>query len=98
MSAILPLIKPYEATVQTAAEMLDTTYMEADEELYERLCDLGLSKIDVVIYVNWASHNALTYDELTQHLDISRDEIKWRMQKLRRVFPHLFCSGSDLPA
>lgn len=96
MSAILPLIKTYKSIVQTATELFDTPYIEAEEEMYERLCDLDLSELDVVIYVNWASHNALTYDELTLHLGIPRDEIKWRMQKLRRVFPQLFTLAQDL--
>lgn len=93
MPAILPLIKPYKHTVQTAAEIFDMPFIEAEEEMYERLCDLGLSELDVVIYVNWASHNALTYNELAQHLDISIETAKWRMQNLRRVFPHLFLGG-----
>ena len=93
MPAILPLIKSYEATVQIAAELFNMPYIEAEDEMYERLCDLGLSELDVVIYTNWASHNALTYDELTEHLDISVETIKWRMQRLRQVFPHLFIGG-----
>jgi hypothetical protein len=96
MPAIQPLIKSYKATVQTAAELFDIPFVEADDEMFERLCNLGLSELDVVVYVNWASHNALTYDELALYLDISKGEIKWRMQKLRGIFPHLFCLAQDL--
>ena len=96
MPAIIPLIKLYKSIVETAAEIFDMPYIEAEEDMYERLCDLGLTELDVVIYVNWASHNALTYNELTEHLDISVETIKWRMQRLRQVFPHLFILAPDL--
>jgi membrane-anchored protein YejM (alkaline phosphatase superfamily) len=90
---MMPVVKPYEGTVQTAANLFGITYSEADEEMIKRLSHLELSELDIVVYVNWASHNALTYNELASHLDIPVKDIKWRLEKLRRVFPHLFSGG-----
>ena len=97
MTGIRPLIKPYTDIVATAANLFDITYAEADEFMYMRLRELDLDELDVVIYTNWASHNALTQRELSVHLGIGIEHLKWRMQNLKRIFPHLFCSGLTQP-
>ena len=91
-----PAIKSYSDTVETATDLFGMTYTEAGITIAKRLDYLGLSELDIVIYVNWASHNALTYTELALHLDTPREEIKWRMQNLRRIFPHLFSFGAGV--
>ena len=85
-----PRIKPYSQTVETAAELIGIPKFEIEEELEERLEELGIPKIAVTLYVNWASHNVLTHQELAEALGLSVTMVRSHLNKIKRKFPHLF--------
>ena len=89
-----PLIKPYSATVETAAELMGIPKFEIKEEMEERLEELGIPKIAVVLYVNWASHNVLTHRQLAEALGLSVTAVRSHLNKIKRKFPWLFTLGS----
>ena len=85
-----PLIKPYSETVKTAAQLMDMPVFEAEEEMEERLEELRIPKISVTIYVNWASWNALTHQELAKAFGLTVTTVRSHINKIKRKFPHLF--------
>jgi DNA-binding MarR family transcriptional regulator len=88
-----PIIKPYDSTVRLAAHLFNMDILEANYTMAEKLRDLKLTKLSIVLYVNWASHNALTYNELAEALNITVQKVKAELRRLRDVFPHLFTLG-----
>lgn len=85
-----PRIKPYSQTVETAAELMGIPKFEIEEEMEERLEALGMPKIAVTLYVNWASHNVLTHQELAETLGLSVTIVRSHLNKIKRKFPYLF--------
>ena len=85
-----PRIKPYSQTVETAAELLGIPVFEAEMEMDARLRKLGIPKASVMLYVNWASHNALTHTELAEALGLTVTTVRSQISKIKRKFPHLF--------
>lgn len=89
---MIPRIKPFSQTVETAAELMDTPKFEIEKELEERLEELGIPKISVTLYVNWASHNVLTHHDLAEALGLSVTMVRSHINKIKRKFPWLFTS------
>ena len=85
-----PRIKPYSQTVETAAQLMNMSIFEAELELDARLRKLGIPKIAVTLYTNWASHNVLTHSELAEALGLSIATVRNHLRKIKRKFPHLF--------
>ena len=109
---IKPRLKPYSEIVETLArmtkdeetnpnyeseEITEDDILDARFELDARLKDLNIPKIAVVIYVNWASHNVLTYSEIAEETKLTIHEIKIHLQTIKRRFPHLFLWGPHPP-
>ena len=104
-----PRLKPYSEIIETAARMIkneETMPGEGSRELTEidildvgiemdaRLRELKLSKTAVVLYVNFASHNVLTYSELAEEIGLTEAAIKTHLQTVKRKFPHLFLGAT----
>jgi hypothetical protein len=81
--------------VQTAAKLFNMDELEAEIELGKRLRLLKIPKDAVVIYVNWASHNALTYRKIGELIGVRLETIHNLMKLLKRRFPHLFYFGAQ---
>jgi len=107
--SIKPRLKPYSEIIETAARMIkdeETMPGEDSRELTEidildvgiemdaRLRELKLSKTAVVLYVNFASHNVLTYSELAEEIGLTEAAIKTHLQTVKRKFPHLFLGAT----
>ena len=107
---IKPKLKPYSEIVETAARMIkdeETIPSEDSRELTEvdildteiemnvRLRELKISKIAVVLYVNFASHNVLTYSELAEETGLTVAAVKVHLQTIKRKFPHLFLGAAS---
>jgi len=88
-----PRIKPYSQIVETAAELMDMPVFEAELEMDSRLRKLAIPKIAVTIYVNWASHNALTHQDLAEALGLTVTTVRSHLNKIKRKFPWLFYFG-----
>jgi len=91
---MIPRIKPYSQIVETAAMLFDMPVFEAEEEMEERLEALGIPKVAITIYVNFASHNVLTYLELAEETGLTEATIKMHLQTVKRKFPHLFLGAT----
>ena len=88
-----PLIKSYLETVKTAARLFNISELDAEIEMDRRLRKLGIPKIAVVLYINWASWNVLTHQELAEALGLSVTTVRSHLQTIKRRFKHLFTSG-----
>jgi DNA-directed RNA polymerase specialized sigma24 family protein len=96
MHGITPKIKSFDDTLRLAAHLFNLDTFDANRIMAENLRKLGLTKLSVVLYVNWASHNALTYGELAEALGLTIKQVKAELRRLRNVFPHLFRSAPVL--
>ena len=92
---MIPRIKPYSQIVETAAMLFDMPVFEAEEEMEERLEALRIPKVAITIYVNWASHNTLTHQELAEALGLPKTVVRSHLQTIKRRFKHLFTLGQD---
>ena len=93
MSMIKPLIKPYSEIVKTAARLFNISELDAEIEMDARLRKLKIPKIAVVIYVNWASHNALTAKEIAEEMGLTEAEVRLHLQTIKRKWKYLFYFG-----
>ena len=108
---IKPRLKPYSEIVETAARMVvgeetvpgedlreitEDDVLDAEIEMSTRLKELKLPKIAVVVYVNYASHNVLSYSELAEATGLTEAAIKVHLQTVKRRFPHLFLGATSL--
>lgn len=89
-----PKLKPYSEIVKTAAKLFDVDELNVEAELDMRLKRLKISKTMVVIYVNWADWNTLTYSQIAEATGLTTLVVKNSLQKLRRRFKHLFNFGT----
>jgi len=89
-----PKLKPYSEIVETAAELYSMNGLDAEFEMDARLRELKLPKIAVVIYVNFASHNVLTYSELAEETGLTETMVRSHLQVVRHRFPHLFLGAT----
>lgn len=93
MLAIKPLLKPYSEIVETASRLMGISMPEAEMEMNARLRKLKISKMTVVIYVNWASHNTLSCKEVAKATGLTKTLVRSHLQVLRKKFPWLFSFG-----
>jgi len=89
-----PRLKPYSEIVKTAAELFNMNGLDAELEMDAKLRKLKLPKIAVVLYVNFASHNVLTYPELAEETGLTIAAVKVHLQTVRRKFPYLFLGAT----
>ena len=87
-----PRIKSYSEIVKTVAQMFNMDELDAEVEMGVRLRALGIPKIGVTIYVNWADWNVLTHSELAEALGLSVTTVRSHLNKIKRKFPWLFSS------
>ena len=89
-----PLLKPYSEIIKTASKLFKTSELDAEIELDAKLRELKIPKIAVVVYVNWASHNALSYKEVAKATGLTKIMVQSCLQILRKRFPWLFNFGA----
>ena len=97
MPAIRPLLKPYSEIVKTAAKLFNMSELDAEIEMDARLRKLKIPKIAVVAYINWASHNALSYKEIAEAMGIPKGTVKVHLWHIKRKWKHLFSFGPRPP-
>jgi len=90
-----PKLKPYSEIVKTAAELFNMNGLDAELEMDARLRKLAIPKIAVVLYVNWAGWNVLTYPELAEETGLTITAIKVHLQTVKRKFPYLFLGATS---
>ena len=88
-----PLIKPYSAIVETAAELMGISMSDAEFEMDTRLREMAIPKISVLLYVNWADWNVLTHQELAEAFGLTVTTVRSHLNKIKKKFPWLFTSG-----
>ncbi len=91
-----PRIKSYSQITETAAELMGIPKFEIKGEMEERLEELGIPKVAVLLYVNWADWNVLTHQELAGALGLSMTMVRSHLNKIKREFPWLFTLGRAL--
>ena len=87
-----PKIKTFREIACTAARVLGVSDQEGFELLDARLQKLGIPRLAVVLYVNWADHNVLTYDERADALGLTQATVRSQLQTIRKKWKHLFTS------
>lgn len=70
---------------------------KAGQIIYEKLQQNNLNPIDVVCYINWADGDCLSQREIGKRLGISYQAVQQRLQRIRKIWPHLFCFGTKPP-
>jgi len=90
-----PRIKSYSQIVETAAQLMNMSILDAEIEMDVRLRRLKIPKVAVILYVNWADWNVLTYDQLAKATGLTTTAVRSHLQTIKRRFRHLFTSGQD---
>ena len=88
-----PRIKTYSQIVETAAQLMDMPVLDAEFEMDAKLRELKIPKIAVVLYVNWADWNVLTYLQLAEATGLTLTAVRSHLQTIKRRFKHLFTLG-----
>ena len=102
-------LKSYSEIVETAAriikdeetipgensrELTEIDILDTEIEMNARLRELKIPKIAVVLYVNFASHNVLTYTELAEETGLTETMVRSHLQVVRHRFPYLFLGAA----
>lgn len=91
------MFKTFSDFVQHAQREYGLPHETAEAVVAGKLLKCGLSPLDVVCYINWADGDALTQEQIGQHLGIAQQAVAKRLNKLKAIWPDLFLFGAKPP-
>jgi len=81
--------------VKSACYMYEIQYMRASTIIRKRIKEKGLSRFDIVIFLNWSvGHNQF---ELAEEYSISTKDVKGILKRMYVTFPTVFQEGTSAP-
>ena len=63
----------------------------------ERLLKFKLRPIDIVCYINWADGDCHSQEIIGEKLGMTHQAVCQRLQKIKKLWPHLFFFGPQIP-
>lgn len=92
LSTFRDFVNSYLSRIHVNAEKNDeeckVRYRDVSKLLRNKLKELRIKRIDIVIFLNCV-HHGLTYKEVAKELGISIYSVQYRLTKVRKRFPEL---------
>lgn len=91
-------MRTFNDFIHHARRSYHITYKDARIYILLRLGQFKLNKLSVVCYINWADGETFTQKEIAKELGISQQVVSYHLNRLCKVWPHLFKFGSKPPS